>query len=81
MISCKNCGKKFRTVEMVAFHLIFVEKIKVTKKDVVFVIRNCILAKVLRTVFVGILSLLWLITVPLSLANQKLEDIINYFHF
>lgn len=81
MISCKKCGKKFRTVEMVALHLIFVEKIKLTKKDVVFVACNCILVRILRAIFAGILLLLWLITFPLSVINQKLEDVINYFHF
>lgn len=81
MISCKRCGKKFRTVEMLALHLMFVEKIKLTKNDWKIIALNCILARVLRAIFAGVLLLLWLITFPLALANQKLEDVINYFHF
>ena len=80
-IKCKKCGKILHTTEGIIIHFLFVEKQKFNKEMALFFLRNCFIVNVIKSLFVGLLFVLWAITLPFALANEKIQDTINFFNF
>ena len=80
-IRCRKCKKIFRTTEGVIIHFLFVEKQKFSKEMALFFLKNCFIANVIKGIFAGLLLGLWLITLPFALANEKLQNAIDFFNF
>ena len=80
-IRCKKCGKVLHTTEGIIAHFLFVEKKKLNKDMVLFFVKNCFVANVIKGIFAGLLFVLWAITFPFALANEKIQDTIDFFNF
>ena len=80
-IRCKKCGKVLHTTEGIIIHFLFVEKKKLNKDMVWFFVKNCFVANVIKGIFAGLLFVLWAITFPFALVNEKIQDTIDFFNF
>ena len=80
-IRCKKCGKVLHTTEGIIIHFLFVEKKKLNKDMVLFFVKNCFVANVIKSIFAGLLFVLWAITFPFALVNEKIQDTIDFFNF
>ena len=78
---CKQCGKVLHTTEGIIIHFLFVEKKKLNKNMILFFIKNCFVANVIKGIFAGLLFVLWVITFPFALVNEKIQDTIDFFNF
>lgn len=74
-ITCKHCSKSTRFGEVMLLHLMFKEKIKPTKYDIIFLVKRFALYQIIVFVLTIIYCLLALIVYPFWLLG---EDI---FHF
>lgn len=74
-ITCKHCSKSTRFGEVMLLHLIFKEKSKLTKRDIICLVKHFILFQFIVLVLTLIYCLLALIVYPFWLLG---EDI---FHF
>ena len=80
-IRCKKCGKVLHTTEGIIIHFLFVEKKKLNKDMVWFFVKNCFVANIIKGIFAGLLFVLWAITFPFALVNEKIQDTIDFFNF
>lgn len=80
-IRCKKCGKVLHATEGIIIHFLFVEKKKLNKDMVLFFVKNCFVANIVKGIFASLLFVLWAITFPFALANEKIQDTINFFNF
>ena len=80
-IRCKKCGKVLHTTEGIIIHFLFVEKKKLNKEMVWFFVKNCFVANVIKGIFASLLFVLWAITFPFALVNEKIQDTIDFFNF
>ena len=81
IIRCKKCGKVLHTTEGIIIHFLFVEKKRLDKDMVWFFVKNCFVANIVKGIFASLLFVLWAITFPFALANEKIQDTINFFNF
>jgi hypothetical protein len=63
-IECKHCKKTTRFGEVMLLHLIFKEKIKPTKRDIIFLMKHFILCQVIAFVLNVLYCLIGLIIYP-----------------
>lgn len=63
-IDCKHCKKSTRFGEVILLHLIFKEKIKPTKRDIIFSIKRFVLCQIIAFVLNVLYCLLALIIFP-----------------
>ena len=80
-IRCKKCGKVLHTTEGIIIHFLFVEKKRLNKDMVWFFVKNCFVANIVKGIFASLLFVLWAITFPFALVNEKIQDTINFFNF
>ena len=80
-IRCKKCGKVLHTTEGIIIHFLFMEKKKLNKDMVWFFVKNCFVANIIKGIFAGLLFVLWAITFPFALVNEKIQDTIDFFNF
>ena len=81
IIRCKKCGKVLHTTEGIIIHFLFVEKKRLNKDMVWFFVKNCFVANIVKGIFASLLFVLWAITFPFALVNEKIQDTINFFNF
>ena len=75
IMECRHCSKSTRFGEVMLLHLIFKEKSKLTKRDIICLIKHFALFQIIILVFALIYCLLALIVYPFWRLG---EDI---FHF
>ena len=80
-IRCKKCGKILHTTEGIMIHFLFVEKQKPSKEMAKFFVKNCLVANAIKGIFASLLFVLWAITFPFALANEKIQNTIDFFNF
>ena len=74
-IECKHCSKTTRFGEVMLLHLIFKERVKLTKRDITVLAKHFILFQIVAFVLAIIYCLLALIIYPFWLLGE------NIFHF
>lgn len=67
-IECKSCDFKSQSAIKMIHHLTKVEKVKPTKRDIKFLLKHCIPAKIilslLEIIFITISIIIFIITYP-----------------